>query len=229
VRLVEKYISEGSGLYTLREAAHYARMQPITVARWFKGDNYCKQVFSLGDEKIITFLDFIQALAVRNLRVHYHVPLKDIREAVSKAQNHLHISHPFAHEHTTFLFEGKIWIQLPERSLMQIAGRGRGQTGMLPVIESFYKDISFDSRTRYANRYKAFERTYASGTYKITMDPELRFGEPLLDNSGYTPQAIVEAAKTEGSIEEAARCYGITEDQARACFDYWDYLSNNAN
>lgn len=229
MKLVEEFISSGSGLYTLGETARYARMQPITAARWFKGDTYCNRVFLLEDAKIITFLDFVQTLAVRNLRVHYHVPLQDIREAVNQAAKQFNISHPFAYKHTTFLFEKKIWIRPEGHPLTQIAGKGRGQTGMTPVIENFYRDISFDPQTGYANQYKAFERAYRSGSHKIVMNPTLRFGEPLLDNSGYTPEALFEAAKTEGSIELAARNYGVTIDQVRICVDYFDYLSGSAN
>jgi uncharacterized protein (DUF433 family) len=61
------------------------------------------------------------------------------------------------------------------------------------------------------------------------MNPKVRFGEPILDNSGYTPEALFEAAKTEGSIEDAARNYGVDIDQIKICVDYFDYLSGSAN
>jgi len=227
--MIEEMISGSAGLYTLGEAAKYARMHPITLVRWFKGDNYCKRVIPLEETKIISFLDFVQALAIRNLRVHYKISLQDIRDAVDRASEEHGITHPFACKHTTFLFEKKIWI-LPEgKPLTQISGRGHGQIGFTQIIENFYKDISFDSDTGLAVAYKAFERTYATGSHKIVMNPKLRFGEPILDDSGYTPEALFEAAKTEGSIESAARNYGVTDDQVRICIDYYDYLSAAAN
>src|SRR5208337_5526414 len=102
---IEDMIGSGAGLYTLGEVAKYARIHPITVSRWFKGDNYCKKVFSLEDSKVITFLDFVQVLAVRNLRVHYRVKLQKIREAVDRASQEFGIDFPFARKHTTFLFD----------------------------------------------------------------------------------------------------------------------------
>jgi uncharacterized protein (DUF433 family) len=204
-------------------------MHPITLVRWFKGDDYCRRVIPLEEVKIISFLDFVQALAIRNLRVHYNIRLQDIRDAVDRASEEHGISHPFAHKHTTFLFEKKIWIQPAGKLLTQISGRGHGQIGLTPIIENFYKDISFDSDTGFAVAYKAFERTYASGSHKIVMNPKLRFGEPILDDSGYTPQALFEAAKTEGSEKAAARNYGVSVDQIKICIEYYDYLSASAN
>jgi uncharacterized protein (DUF433 family) len=227
--MIEEMVGSGTGLYTLGEAAKYARMQKITLTRWFKGDNYCNRVIPLEDAKIITFLDFVQALAIRNLRVFYKVPLQDIRDAVDRATKEHGITHPFAYKHTTFLFEKKIWIKPEGKELLQISGEGHGQTGFTQIIENFYKDIFFDPETNLASSYRAYERAYASGSHKIVMNPKVRFGEPILDNSGYTPEALFEAAKTEGSVEEAARNYGVTADQVRICVDYFDYLSGSAN
>lgn len=227
--MLEDMIGSGAGLYTMPEAARYARMHPNTLARWFKGDGYCERVFSVENSKIITFLDFVQALAVRNLRVHYKIPLQEIRDAVDRAVKDHDIAYPFAYKHTTFLFENKIWIQPEGKQLVQISGKGHGQTGLTAIIENFYKDISFDPKTGFANSYKAYERTYASGSHKIVMNPNMRFGEPILDNSGYTPEALFEAAKTEGSVEGAALNYGVSVDQIKICIDYFDFLSSRGN
>jgi uncharacterized protein (DUF433 family) len=223
--LIEEMVGGGTGLYTLGEAAKYARMSQQTLTRWFKGDDYCKRVIPLEDAKVITFLDFVQALAIRNLRVFYKIKLQDIRDAVDRASKEHGISHPFAYKHTTFLFEKKIWIQPEGKTLTQISGKGHGQIGLTKIIENFYEDISFDATTGAASSYKAFERTYKSGSHKIVMNPKVRFGEPILDDSGYTPEALFEAAKTEGSVEDAARNYGVDVDQIRICVDYFDYLA----
>lgn len=228
MKMLEDLVGSSSGIYTLREAARYARMQPITLTRWFKGDDYCKRVIRVEDSKIITFVDFVQALAIHDLRVFYRVSLKDIREAVDRAFDDFGITHPFAYKHTSYFFDGKIWIKPEGKTLVQVAGKGHGQTGITPIIENFYKDIGFDAKTNYANCYKAFERAYSSGSHKITMNPTLRFGEPLLDSVGYTPEALFEAAKIEGK-EATAKNYGVNEDQVQICIDYFDHLSAISN
>lgn len=218
--MIEDMIGGGTGLYTLSEAAKYARMSPITLSRWFKGDGYCERVFSLEESKVINFLDFVQALAVRNLRLHYKVPLQKIRDAVDCAVKEFNITHPFAHEHTTYLFEKEIWIQPAGKEIVQISGKQHHQSGFTAVIEGFYKDISFDPKTGFADKYRAYHR----GAHEIVMNPKMRFGEPILDNCGYTPEALFEAAKTEGSIESAAKIYGVSKEQVEICVEYFDYL-----
>ncbi len=218
--MLEDRVKEGTGIYTLTEAARYARMSPVTLARWFKGSPSCDKVFStLEDgERVITFLDFIQALAVRNLRVLYKVKLQIIRDAVEKASQKYGIKHPFAHRHTAYVFEGKLWIKSGPEELVELAGDG--QKALVPVIEPFMKDVYFDEGSAVANKYQAFKR----GEVRIMMDPKHRFGEPLLESSGYTPEALFEAAKTEGSVEAAAKIYGVTPEQVEVCIDYFDYL-----
>lgn len=218
--MLEEMIGGGTGLYTLSETARYARMSPVTLSRWLKGDGYCERVFSVEDTKVITFLDFVQALAVRNLRRHYNVKLQKIRDAVVRASADFELTHPFAYKHTTYLFENEIWIQPEGKTLTQISGKNHHQLGFTTVIENFYKDISFDPETGFADKYKAFERK----GHQIMMNPKLRFGEPILDNCGYTPEALFEAAKSEGSVEAAAKIYGVSKEQVDICVEYFDYL-----
>ncbi len=218
--LVEDMIGRGTGIYTLGEAAKYARMHPVTLSRWFKGDDYCKRVFALEDSKIITFLDFVQVLAVRNLRVMYGVKLQQIRDAVDRASKEFNIKYPFAYRHTTFLFGNEIWIRPEGKTITQLSGRQHGQIAITTVVERFYKDISFDPKTHLAKNYTAFEKD----GHKIVMNPKIRFGEPLLDDCGYTPEALFEAAKTEGSAEAAAKIYGVSTAQVETCIDYFDHL-----
>lgn len=222
--MIEDMVGGGTGLYTLRETAKYARMSHTTLSRWLKGSSSCERVFPLEETKIITFADFMQVLAVRNLRVLYNVPLQKIREAVDRASKEYGIDYPFARKHTTYLFDRDIWIK-PEGVkesdfLVQVSGKSHGQPALTPVIERFLVDVFYDEKTGLANRYKAFERN----NHQIVMNPKVRFGEPILDNSGYTPGAIFEAAKTEGSVEAAARMYGLSREQVEVCIDYFDYL-----
>lgn len=220
---IEQFISQGSGLYTVAEAARYARMHPSTLSRWLQGNNYGQRVFATTEDnsKFIGFHDFIQILAVRNLRVHYGIPLQTIREAVETASTEFGQNYPFARKHKTFLFDKQIWIKLEEtKELVQISGKSHGQKGMTQVIEPFLKDIYFDPTSGLASRYDAFTRN----NLKIVMNPRLRFGEPMLEGCGYTPEALFEAAKTEGSAEAAAKIYGVSTQAVEVCIEYFDYL-----
>ena len=96
------------GLYTPPEAAFYARVRTGMMNRWMFGDKIGSPVFSPQfsdpDEKIVTFLDFIQVLAIRALRLPPHkVPLHKIRQAVDIAREQ-DIRYPFAMEHVTYIY-----------------------------------------------------------------------------------------------------------------------------
>ena len=218
--MIEDMIGGGTGLYTLKEAAKYARMSPVTMSRWFNGSKAGERVFSVEETKVIGFLDFIQALAARNLRVHYNVSLQKIRDAVNRAKDQYNVAYPFAINHTTYLFDGEIWIKPADAKITQISGKEHGQEGMHTLIEPYLKEIGFDEKTGLASTYRAYHR----GENKIVMNPKVRFGEPILSGCGYTPEAIFEAAKTEGSVEAAARIYGLTKEQVDICVEYFDYL-----
>ena len=47
-------------------------------------------------EKIVTFLDFVQALAIRRLRNEWHLPLQKIREGYYRAKKDFKLKYPFA-------------------------------------------------------------------------------------------------------------------------------------
>jgi hypothetical protein len=49
--MLEDMIGGGTGLYSLNEAARYARMHPNTLARWLKRNCDGERVFLLEDAK----------------------------------------------------------------------------------------------------------------------------------------------------------------------------------
>ena len=220
--MLSERVSAGIGIYTLPEAAKYARISPVTLSRWLKGSTAGERVIpnQNTDTRIVDFVEFVQALAVRNLRLHYGISLQKIRDAVERAETDYGVRHPFARQHTCYVFEHQLWITLEGQTFIQVSGRNHGQSAMTPVIARFLVDVSFDPETGLANQYKAYER----GSHKIVMNPKLRFGEPILDDCGYTPEALFQAAKTEGSAERAALIYGVSKEQVDVCIDYFDYL-----
>jgi hypothetical protein len=62
---LQKFI--GSGLYTIAEAALYARVKESLLRRWIFGDGR-RAVFDPqfgSHEKLVSFLDLVQTLAIR--------------------------------------------------------------------------------------------------------------------------------------------------------------------
>ena len=76
-------LTAGTGLYTLPEAALYSRLHPAVLGRWLFGNKSGGRVLSPqiadDEQRAVTFLDFVQALAVRSIRQQHRLSLDKIR------------------------------------------------------------------------------------------------------------------------------------------------------
>jgi uncharacterized protein (DUF433 family) len=231
----------GIGIYTPAEAAFYARVPARIMTRWVFGNSAGKPVISrqIKDtgEKIVTFLDFVQTLAVREVRYRYGLPLQKIREAVEKARSHYRLDYPLAQKHRIFFFgddqvkgRGDIVIRLEdddegvEDQYVQLTGRARGNLMMKSVVEMFLRDLSFDPETCLATQYRPMVVPDAA----VLLDPQRRFGEPVVEPGGYTVEALWDATNAEGSIEGAAAAYGVSIAEVELANKYFDMLASDA-
>lgn len=216
----------GAGLYSIGEAANYAKVPPRMIARWLFGSGNGKAVvkpeFGAADRRI-SFLDFVQTVAIREIRLQQpRVPLAKIRQAIEYARSRHGIDFPFARQNCTFLNGDELVIAPNDGEYVEASGRRRGQR-LFRFVELYLKNLSFDP-DGLANLYTIFR----SGDVAIRMDPAVRFGEPLLP-SGYTALAIWESILAEGGIEQAAKANGIPRKEADAAYKFYvDHLGKAA-
>lgn len=219
--------SLGIGLYSPAEAAMYARVKPQTLTRWLfggtRGDSAFTPQISSDGEKTVTFLDFIQSMAVRAIRIQHGVPLQKIRAAVDLVEATLGVAYPFAREHKTYVIregtaKGELAIEI-EGKLIQISGRTKKQLLMADVLELYLDRIEFGG-----DGLAAEFTAWSSGKETIRMNPHIRFGEPIVKSCGYSALALWEAVKDEGSIKDAAKAYGVHEKQVKLACEYFDHL-----
>ncbi len=227
----------GIGIYTPAEAARYARVSQRIMRRWVFGEGRANPVIERQirdtSEKVVTFLDFIQTLAVREVRNRHGVSLQKIRHGVDEARHRYGIDYPLARRHTIYLFgdqkgqgHGEIVIRLPDvdgpddERFIQLTGRYQGNLMMPTVIERFLKDLQFDPDSRLASQYSPM----AYGDASIVLNPHRRFGEPIVDPGGYTAETLWHATNTEGGIKAAAEAFGVTIDEVKLANDYFDSL-----
>jgi uncharacterized protein (DUF433 family) len=224
------------GVYTPAEAAFYARIRTQLLNRWLfggVGKSVVDADFTDRDHRIVTFLDFVQALSIREIRRQYNVPLAKIRQAYLTARHALGIKHPFALKHSTFLFGDfqnhpdrcEVVIARPNEApdYVQLTGKAAGNKMIAEVAELHMRRIEY-GRDGLAQSYCAWS---AGPQIKIVMDPRRRFGEPVVTSCGYSAQALWEACRAEGGVSRAAKAYGVHSRDVAAAVEFIDYLQGN--
>jgi uncharacterized protein (DUF433 family) len=216
----------GIGLYTPSEAAFYARVLPQKFARWTFGNKSSDAVFHAQranvEDREVSFLDFMQALAVRAVRIQYpSVPLSAIREAIDNARKMFGVAFPLAvKDHKIHVFSSRMLINIgdiPHPDLVELNQPHRGQRAFHQVVEGFVDNVEFDPENNLAIKFRPVA--------KIIMDPKIRMGEPIVEGCGYTARALAEAVRIEGSINAAASAYGVSESDVKIAMNYiFDYL-----
>lgn len=212
----------GTGAYSVNEIAWLARMHPATARRWFFGTNMGRPIVSgRSKERYLGFLDYIQALAVRNLRVNHAIPLSNIREAISYAKDEFGMDHPFARQHETYLDGRSIVIQ-PAGTINPVvaSGKSKGQQLIKKIAESYLSFIEFEQDSGIAKRYLAYQLK----DRRIWIDPEINFGQPYLETVGISAARLADAVLEEGDFESAAQAFGVQIDDVTAAYRFVDEL-----
>jgi uncharacterized protein (DUF433 family) len=215
-------IQFGKGAYTLKELALFARLNPQTAHRWFLGAEAGRAVIPEGEKvRFFSFLDFVQALAVRELRVKHDVSLPKIREALDYAKSAFGMAYPLAQRSSMFLCGGKLLIQPPDRdNPVQATGKAKGQHEFRKILAPYLTAVSFDPESGYAATYLA----YTHKNENIVFDPSVQFGQPVVQGTSLTAARLAAAIEEEGGVEAAAEAMGVTTDQVTAAWQYVDTL-----
>ena len=225
----------GIGIYSPAEAAFYARVSTKLMTRWVIGDSDGKPVIDRelrGEaEKTVTFLDLIQALAIRAVRQRHGLSLQKIRQGIEAARTKYGLAYPLAHNHRIFLYSdrlgaghGEMLIFMPDDdSYIQLTGSRRGNLMLRKVVEMFLDDLTFDA-SGLATQYRPMEYKGAS----VLLDPHRRFGEPVIEPGGYTAETLYHATNAEGGFEAAASAYGVGVFEVVLANKYYDHLLADA-
>jgi hypothetical protein len=217
----------GHGVYTISEAALYARVPPQLMSRWLFGSASGESVIHpqiKTEEKLVTFLDWVQTLAIREIRIQKKIPLYKFRQAIKTAKDYYRLSYPFARNHCTYLWNGDLVIKKPDdKEFLEASGKHRGQI-LFSFVESYLEKLDY-SNDGLAALYRIYKSQH---DVEITMNPQIHFGEPMLP-SGYSAMSIWESIKAEGGIEQARKAYGISKEEVEASYGFVvDHLGKSA-
>jgi uncharacterized protein (DUF433 family) len=209
-------------VYSISDAARYAKMPAATIQAWFFPTKD-RAPMRLGDidgggEKALSFLDFVEALAVRSFRIDYNVSLRAIREAMDFAQSQFNVTHIFARQDHRTLIDARRQLHIilsGEKNPIAISGKGKGQVSFQECIEGYMRDLQFNS-DGVAELYTAFRFE----GQKVIMRPSFHFGEPIMEENGYPPDVLWRGVIAEGGFERAAELYDVSIASVEAAYRY---------
>lgn len=215
------------GLYTPEQAARLARLRTGTFKRWIdgnaSGEAALDRMMPHSESGVVSFVDFVQAMAIRAIRRERKLSLQKIRETVVEA-NRRGVQHPFARKHQTFLFNEDVVVKLDGGELIQVTGKYKDQQLIRPVVELYMDDLVYDDVDGLACRYTAWR----DGDRSIVIDPKVKYGAPVVYPSGFTVGALLSAVDGEGSPSAAAEAFEIDEKDVKIALRYDDWLSGTA-
>ncbi|NJM37078.1 MAG: hypothetical protein HC845_03930 [Akkermansiaceae bacterium] len=213
------------GLYTLADAAYFARIPISTLSSWFfgRGDHVYRHArLAALPEKLLTFEEFIEAIAIRSLR-EQGFSLKTILAALTQAELLFDAKRVFTNPNFDFLAEKKgkrLFVSPHASSPVGLEGKKDiGQLSFEPVIKDYLDLIEFD-----ADHNALAYRPLKSDEFNIALNPSRSFGEPIVEQVGYPARTLIRALKEEGSVERAAWMYGVPEGAIKLAEKYEKYL-----
>jgi len=194
----------GQGIYTLSEAARYARVPQATATSWFKprGDRaglgllFDSDYAPIDGDYAISFLNLAEVYVARFFR-NEGVKPSVLREARLKLQDELQTPYPFAHA------------SLRTDGIRVI--RDMGDSRLVDVLNNqhFIPQMKL-GRFRFSSRTGLAE---AWGIEPgITIDPTINFGKPVIENTGVSTLIVARQYVANGkNAPLVARLFKLTD------------------
>lgn len=216
----------GLGLYTPAEAQRLIGIPRSTLVRWLRGHESSRRFYQpLWDSRLeiengtfLSFLDLIQA-RVAGALVGAGLSPQKVRSAITLAKNIVESDYPFATSY--FRTDGKtviLQVLTPGEDERLIDLFKGGQYVMKHIIEPSLKGLEFEDDI--AARWWPFGKSAG-----VLVDPKRQFGQPIEAETGIPTLILVQAVKTEGSIEHAAQAYMVSPTVVRRAIQFEERLA----
>jgi uncharacterized protein (DUF433 family) len=203
----------GLGVYTLQEAALYSRVSSNRLASWLYGSHPVIKA-QLYQEHLVSFLDLIQAKAINNARA-LGISMQKIRQAIEVVRKY-GIDFPLANRYAIVEFDKELHIQdHTTNELTQATGEQRHQRLMSNIVSQFLRDLEFNAEG-VVTKYTPFE----NNGIKITLNPKVQFGQPLVGNTGYRADILNKAYMAEDSYKSVADEFAVEIDDVKTAVLY---------
>jgi uncharacterized protein (DUF433 family)/DNA-binding transcriptional MerR regulator len=210
----------GTGFYTVPEAARLLKIRPLNIRRWLGGYSYAK-----GDKTVampplwspqlpahahhieLGFRDLIELRVIKGF-IDAGLSLITIRHCLEFARECVEDDRPFSTRQ--FHTDGRrIYLEGARRSGEgEVLDLQKRQYVIKKMIDRTFRDL--DISDDIVTGWRPFD-----GKRSIVIDPQRAFGQPIASRYGVPTVVLADAAKAEGSVEEAARLYDVSPSAVR--------------
>lgn len=209
--------------YQPAEAAKLIGVSSQRIKRWLEGytsgsgSNAKRQPplwqsrYSEYDECYFGFLDLIEIRFV-DAFVKAGLSIQAVRILLSRAREIAKSDYPLStHEFKT---DGRtIFLEVWQADEARTIDVKNGQHAFHAIVKPSFRDLDFtaDSVTKW----------YVDGRNKqISIDPNLAFGQPVVDQTAIPTARLWEAFQAEGNLKSVARQFEISQTQARHAIEF---------
>jgi uncharacterized protein (DUF433 family) len=193
------------GLYSQSEAARYSGIPLSTVHRWFSDRGFLADGASL-----VPFEEFISLLFVRELRLRWRVPLKQIREAEQDLRIRTGRDHPLAREEL-WVAGRDVLVKVPGDAEAFISANRRGQLAIPRVVEAHVVRLpDLVGAVRGKVGYEAGHASYWAPMERVIARPAVQFGQTCIDGTRTPTRIVFEAVEAGDRAETLADLFAVT-------------------
>jgi uncharacterized protein (DUF433 family) len=200
-------------LFTLRETATYLAIPESTVQAWARPKDGQPALITAsaegGRQARVPFVGFAEAFVLSAFR-KAGVPLQRIRPAVSILQDEIGLDHALASQRLyTDGAEVLYDHATPEdHGLLEFEVVRTGQRQFSELVKAYLKRITYgDDGWAARLTLPAYERA------GVVVDPDVGFGQPLVQHGGARVEDLVDRFQAGDSIAELARDFGVPSEE----------------
>lgn len=219
----EHKLKLGEGLYTTKEIAHILSLPYAKVNRWI--DVYWDKIlgqkgqysWKVDKSKAVNFHTLVEFYVLVQF-FECGVKPKKVLEAHQELAEKFETSYPFALKKVLDAIQtdgSKIFLEINE-NLITLDGSKQLN---LDLIKIFFVKLDFDGGD-------VASRFWPRGRDKsVLIDPDRKFGHPILDNSNIYPETLFNHHDAGDPIPYIAHVYELTEQEVQDAIDFCYYAA----
>lgn len=196
----------GQGIYSLAELrlylAYYGEPADGDLALYWLG-TVLNPVAHRARHPDYSFSDLVSLFVVREL-VRLGVPARRIRQAEEYMRGRFGIDRPFVNEEVA-TDGAEVFVRSDEPEQVESANRGGGQQAHREVIGPYLHRVHYSDGTAAS----------WSPADHVSLNPQVQFGEPVVDETRVPTSAVADLAGSIG-ITDAADCLGVPVEAAES-------------